>query len=1155
MSEEHVDGALEGDVVLDFTGLFPPPPETIENTSTQDILEDIQNQITQLQSPDDSFAFGNERLDTHSETQAALQEEFSEAWSTIEEDKIRIQAAQDKADQADVNAGLALDAASEAVISSEIQYVLSIFDAPPPGPEAAWSPTSPERTPGAFIWMRTKVTRGNDEVSYSAPALITGNDGAPGDDGEASKTISLEATTQILTSPAAGGATSPTTATVTGTAFNTTISAWQYSVDGASFSATVPTGVSRTGNVVTVTGSTMTAKTIAVRMSDASGVADTLTVAKVLNGTAGTPGADAYTVLLSNEAHVFAGGTTAALAATTTSTVIVYKGSTQQSATVGTITGQVTGLTTSITSNGTTSPVITLTTTTSLTTKSGTLTVPVTVDGTTFTKTIAWSLSLTGGTGSQGASVTSIVSYFATLPQGSSAPATPGNVATPSAPWVATEPTYAPATELWRTERVAYSDETYSYTTPQKSSAWAAAVYVGNLNDAAIKGLVRVSSTDPGFFEGRIWWETYPAGDPKAGQVKAIKYSASASGPWVPYMLAANDILVPGSVKAGIIDTDDLTADAGFIRSLAVNEAVVSGANLLLEPSFARGGAGWAGAGDLRTIVTVPDGPNGSTSVMRITPTSNDQSVSNYAFGPAEWPGIDVEPGAVFRCRMVLRKVSGTAGLVRLRSGQFRSGQSSQWPLATSDLNLATATTGAWVTVEGTVTMLNDRDRMSMSIHLSGAEGAVVEVASASVVRMASGLLIVDGAITTGHLQVGSINVDRLDVGTFSGKVLSGATIRTAASGARMELRHSDNSLRAYNSSGTNTVTIDGNGARISAGTITGTYIDASAISGTDIDASTITGTDINAGTITGAVVRTTSTANRGIRLDGSYMRAWDSSGTQTFNLDASTGNLTVSGATITGGTIQTAASGSRIVLGGNSLQAYNSQGLRAELSGDGNIEFKAAAGAYVTSRWSMEGTSQQVSIDNDGVIIGTFDNLFTLNRHGLRKSSGTSFTIAIGNKDPFYITENYVNVGAGVGFRIQDDTTTSTAAAALPVSGDYRRLMRTTSLRRYKAAIETPEPSSDFLSLTPRTWFDRREVEDAGLDFDTVTEAECVAAGLRRIPGFVAEEVEAVNPLFCTYNSDGELEGLSYDRLAVAVHPVLKDLDARLRVLESMGV
>ena len=43
MSEEqYVDGALEGDVVLDFTGLFPPRIETVEDTSTQDILEDIQ---------------------------------------------------------------------------------------------------------------------------------------------------------------------------------------------------------------------------------------------------------------------------------------------------------------------------------------------------------------------------------------------------------------------------------------------------------------------------------------------------------------------------------------------------------------------------------------------------------------------------------------------------------------------------------------------------------------------------------------------------------------------------------------------------------------------------------------------------------------------------------------------------------------------------------------------------------------------------------------------------------------------------------------------------------------------------------------------------------------------------------------------------------
>ena len=41
MEEQYVDGALEGDVVLDFTGLFPPRTEIVEDTSTQDTLEDI----------------------------------------------------------------------------------------------------------------------------------------------------------------------------------------------------------------------------------------------------------------------------------------------------------------------------------------------------------------------------------------------------------------------------------------------------------------------------------------------------------------------------------------------------------------------------------------------------------------------------------------------------------------------------------------------------------------------------------------------------------------------------------------------------------------------------------------------------------------------------------------------------------------------------------------------------------------------------------------------------------------------------------------------------------------------------------------------------------------------------------------------------------
>ena len=361
-------------------------------------------------------------------------------------------------------------------------------------------------TPGDYQWSLIQGPQGE-----------TGNTGAPGAPAEM---VYLTSTTQVLTSPAAGGATNPTTAVVTGASVNGTITVWQYSTNGAAFINTLPTGVTRSGNVVTITGSTMAANTITVRMATASGVSDTLTVAKVYDGATGatgTPGApgadgsDAYTVILSNEAHSFAGSTTAALAGSTTSTVIAYKGATQQSATVGTITGQVTGLTTSIASNSTTAPVITITVTTALTTRNGTLTVPVTVDGKTFTKTIAWSVAYTGATGSTGApgangvSVTSVTPYYQTVTKGAAAPAVPTTM-TPPGPWSATEPSYTTNTELYRTDRVVYSNSTFSYSPVTKVASYSgleavtadAQVKADAARDAAILAAASDAATKAG---------------------------------------------------------------------------------------------------------------------------------------------------------------------------------------------------------------------------------------------------------------------------------------------------------------------------------------------------------------------------------------------------------------------------------------------------------------------------------------------------------------------------------------------------------------------------------------------------------------------------------------------------------------------------------
>lgn len=77
-----------------------------------------------------------------------------------------------------------------------------------------------------------------------------------------------------------------------------------------------------------------------------------------------------------------------------------------------------------------------------------------------------------GSNGTNGVSITSVTPYFMTQFTGTAAPAKPA-VNPPLSPWLNAEPGYAPNTELWRTERIVFSDTTFAYTTPSKVAAYA----------------------------------------------------------------------------------------------------------------------------------------------------------------------------------------------------------------------------------------------------------------------------------------------------------------------------------------------------------------------------------------------------------------------------------------------------------------------------------------------------------------------------------------------------------------------------------------------------------------------------------------------------------------------------------------------------------
>jgi len=206
----------------------------------------------------------------------------------------------------------------------------------------------------------------------------------------------------------------------------------------------------------------------------------------------------------------------------------------------------------------------------------------------------------------------------------------------------------------------------------------------------------------------------------------------------------------------------------------------------------------------------------------------------------------------------------------------------------------------------------------------------------------------------------------------------------------------------------------------------------------------------------------------------------------------------TVSGGTVTGATVQTASSGQRIVLTTSGMiYLYGPGG-----SPTSYIAQSASGAMYINAG----GTSQIYMV-----------------------SSG--------------------------GFKISNMTpATSSANAYLwDDSAGFRKLMVTTSLRQYKKQIrDLAMDATQILGLRPRQWFDLHDMQEHGLDPDTATVEDCLAAGLPWTPGFVAEEVEATAPLFVTRTPTGELQGVQYDRLVAGLLRVVQEQDRTIQDHEA---
>lgn len=274
-----------------------------------------------------------------------------------------------------------------------------------------------------------------------------------GQKGEDSKSVVLSGNSQLFKVSKTNVIT-PSIITVVAQTSNTSVKTWSYSTNGGqSFLSTAPSGVVREGNIVTVTGTTLSTNSLVIKASDGT-IDDVFTVYKTYDGTDGNPGdpgAPAPLAFLTNENVSFAANENGQVALTTfTTNIVAYVGTEKVTPALGTISGLPSGMTVG-------TPVTTLneiiltfsiannSTLGAATSNSGTITIPVTSPVSTNLK-LNWSKINTGRTGVSIESTT--VSYGVS----------DSSTVQPTS-WQSTIPAVAEGKYLWTRTIIDYTDE------------------------------------------------------------------------------------------------------------------------------------------------------------------------------------------------------------------------------------------------------------------------------------------------------------------------------------------------------------------------------------------------------------------------------------------------------------------------------------------------------------------------------------------------------------------------------------------------------------------------------------------------------------------------------------------------------------------------
>lgn len=380
--------------------------------------------------------------------------------------------------------------------------------------------------------------------------------------------------------------------------------------------------------------------------------------------------------------------------------------------------------------------------------------------------------------------------------------------------------------------------------------------------------------------------------------------------------------------------------------------------------------------------------------------------------------------------------------------------------------------------------------------------------------------------------------------------------------------------------------------AHIKANSITASSIAANAITASELATNAVLAVNIATGAldakmITGPTIRTQNSpsTNGGYQLDSYGFRMWSTAGVRTVDMNGTTGAVKIVG-NLTSGKVGTASVVIDDSLWDSTYAGIHIEGatnkvaaMRMSTSGtNAGTLFLISANASVADIGTAKRRSQlrlgTTSFDLDvtdsagessswirGNSIGVVVKSFTGNVD-IESSYGGRVLL---DNDALWLMSSKIVVLQGS--FIKSTTAynyTHTAAANMHItSGQY--IGRSTSTRKSKVAIEDFGVRDDaILSLEARTWFDRGDAERlaASMHRDTKGLPQVDKEGspldiepemIRRIPGMIAEEVlDAGLKEFIHYGENGEVEGLMYERLGVALIPVVRRQRDRIIELEN---